>query len=594
MLYALLIPLLFLFVGVALDLGWYYFNVSRLQNAADAAALAGAQDLVARNNTIFKGYKITLVENKFSGYPDPDEDIFTDESDVVAADYVRKNLSSDASATTLKDDLGNAYAYTMIDNWSPNASEVTMTPYLRQDGDVFYYVVHLTENIRHFLMPGRYEPIPAPVVAVAMLTKDTTPEPPFIPRDPGKGSEQELPDGTDILTEMYKLEDVSVVRNWEWEKNATNKQYEDFMHKSKYSGSWTEYQEGSKKVYYTAGKYYRTEPIYVYDGSKSTSSSVHSSITKVDSLNVDFNPDIDYKLTDDSEDWDIGYTFPEGLKQTYRSSTGGYDLRIHANIDFETPFSVRTGDNYNATANPEDALYVRIESEPFNPLSFKTSHTYYSTVRQIFINIKQSNMDEQYRPLVIFYDGPEQMTANSTVRESQPVILTLNADARVILFAPNSPVVIRGNNHKMQGFVIAKEFVQLTEASDYYQEDGKYYNSSAKTKEYYYVAEEAVFIDEHGNVQTKALPANAWRDAIYDDDIEKPVGNTRIANSNYEKVYKIAGNDSYKIGDDSFYDSFKIPSLKRTIYTYLDNYTDNEKDNSVDMLFTKYRASWID
>ena len=103
-------------------------------------------------------------------------------------------------------------------------------------------------------------------------------------------------------------------------------------------------------------------------------------------------------------------------------------------------------------------MYVRIESEPFNPLSFKPAHTYYSTVRQIFINVNQSNMDEKYRPLVIFYDGPEQMEANSSVRDSQPVVLTLNDDARVILFAPNSPVVIRGNNHKMQGFVIAKEY----------------------------------------------------------------------------------------------------------------------------------------
>ena len=39
-LFALMIPVILLFVGLALDLGWYYLNVSRLQNAADAAALA--------------------------------------------------------------------------------------------------------------------------------------------------------------------------------------------------------------------------------------------------------------------------------------------------------------------------------------------------------------------------------------------------------------------------------------------------------------------------------------------------------------------------------------------------------------------------
>lgn len=40
--YAVLIPTLFAFAGVGLDLGWYYLTVYRMQNAADAAVLAGA------------------------------------------------------------------------------------------------------------------------------------------------------------------------------------------------------------------------------------------------------------------------------------------------------------------------------------------------------------------------------------------------------------------------------------------------------------------------------------------------------------------------------------------------------------------------
>ena len=40
--WALLTPIFILFLGFGMDLGWYYLNVSRLQNAADAAALAGA------------------------------------------------------------------------------------------------------------------------------------------------------------------------------------------------------------------------------------------------------------------------------------------------------------------------------------------------------------------------------------------------------------------------------------------------------------------------------------------------------------------------------------------------------------------------
>ena len=58
-LYALLMPLLFLFVGVGLDLGWYYLNVSRLQNAADAAALAGAQALVKTED--FNNYLVVSL-----------------------------------------------------------------------------------------------------------------------------------------------------------------------------------------------------------------------------------------------------------------------------------------------------------------------------------------------------------------------------------------------------------------------------------------------------------------------------------------------------------------------------------------------------
>ena len=42
---ALLMPIFLLMLGIALDLGWYYLNVSRLQNAADAAAIAGAQEI---------------------------------------------------------------------------------------------------------------------------------------------------------------------------------------------------------------------------------------------------------------------------------------------------------------------------------------------------------------------------------------------------------------------------------------------------------------------------------------------------------------------------------------------------------------------
>ena len=74
-LFALCIPIILLFVGLALDLGWYYLNVSRLQNAADAAALAGANSLVKGEQTPFADYFVSrLSENRlpddFESYAD--------------------------------------------------------------------------------------------------------------------------------------------------------------------------------------------------------------------------------------------------------------------------------------------------------------------------------------------------------------------------------------------------------------------------------------------------------------------------------------------------------------------------------------------
>ena len=587
-------PLLFLLLGVALDLGWYYFNVSRLQNAADAAALAGAQELAAHNSN-FKGYNIVLVDKKFSVYPEPDEDISTAEGDEVAADYVRRNLSSDDKATALTNEAGT-YAYTVTDNWSPNSSKVTMTPHLGQNDDAFYYVVHLTEDIRHFLMPGRYEPIPAPVIAVAMLTKQIIPD---NARPQGGGAENKI-EGTDLLTEMYNLEDKSVTRNWEVQTYASEADFSKFYNGAKkYVDHVNEYQD--KKVNYdkNVSTRYRYEKAEVKAGSTNQGSSQgkmynYTEEQGIDSLNLDFKADVQFTKEWSEAEWadfDIKYSDSSAVTYINGANSSTADLRIHSTFNFTTPYTVRQNRTEEQVAqNPEDALYVRIESEPIKPLSFRTTHRSYSSVRQIFLNINQSNMAENDRPLVFFYEGPEKINDNSSVRDSQPVVLTLNADARVILFAPYSPVVIRGNNHKMQGFVIAKEFVQLTTASDYYQENGRYFNSSAKTKEYFYVPEEGTFIDSVGNVQTKPLDSGANRDRN-DSEVFPEGAITRIKNENYEKVYNFS---VFRLAEGSHYDSFKIAELKRNVYTYLDYYTNAEKDDSVDMFFTTMRASWID
>ena len=144
-----------MFVCVGLDFGWYYLNVSRLQNAADAAVLAGAQELVKDTENFSNIQSISLVDS-YRGTTD-DTDISA--GNAVAKFYADKNLSnSDAAAE-------------MTNSWTKGTVTDIETLYKDGDGN-FYYVVHLMENIKHFIMPGWFDDMGAPVVAIAMLSKD--------------------------------------------------------------------------------------------------------------------------------------------------------------------------------------------------------------------------------------------------------------------------------------------------------------------------------------------------------------------------------------------------------------------------------------
>lgn len=45
-----------------MDLGWYYLNVSRMQNAADAACLAGVREfLKGGDESLYSDYKDTAL-----------------------------------------------------------------------------------------------------------------------------------------------------------------------------------------------------------------------------------------------------------------------------------------------------------------------------------------------------------------------------------------------------------------------------------------------------------------------------------------------------------------------------------------------------
>ena len=662
--YALMIPILMFAAGVGLDLGWYYLNVSRLQNAADASVIAGAKAL-ANDKTNFNHYKYKNLVDKYPiNMPDPDNKDIT-AGNLAAANYALKNLSSD---TTYKDE-GNE-VYTLKDNYTRGHNTITMTPGLYKDvQNNYYYVIGLSENIHHFFL-GFLDDMKAGVVAVAMLKHHV-----IVP-SPGEDIET-IVDGTNILSEMYALTSVSVIKNWEWYEQYENKNddYHAALNRDDidiYGGNWNEYQakddaKNQKNIQYEQGKKYRTETVDVFARSGSEGTTTGNKYNHeekfIDSLNLDFKADILFSNQWKMKQWKDFDIIPDSsVPFSYAnmaSNDAKVNLRIHATFNFEKPFSKEKRQQgkgkgkYDPETNPEDVLFVRIESEPIRPLAFKEDHRSYNSVRQIILNINQPNTGANDRPLMFFYTGPETLDKDydyedldddSHVRASQPVILNLNADARVCLFAPHSPVVINGNNNKMQGFVIAKKFVRLTTEDDYdtRQEDGekRYFDKSNPNKEYFLKEDTEhgndLFIDEYGNVDTRDLPLNSSytrypdylaqlkndsersdylqqlksdqyylnhlkEDSAYANCSEVPERADKIDFDyfdDYEKIYKLT---AFNLNTSSYYDSFQVDSLKRNVYTYLDNYLthrdndpDNDKPYSTDMFLTTIRSTWID
>lgn len=176
----------------------------------------------------------------------------------------------------------------MKDNYTRGDPTIVLKPSLYKDiNNNYYYVVHLSEDIHHFFL-GFLEDMNAGVVAVAKLNYVP------LPRPQGTGAEIVVPEGTNILAEMYKIEDVSVIRNWEWQdwygkdyyvtyekdnpggKNSGVKKgdtiktkpiddYKAMTGKDIYTGNWGAFENKAEgqHVRYKAGDHYRYETITV-------------------------------------------------------------------------------------------------------------------------------------------------------------------------------------------------------------------------------------------------------------------------------------------------------------------------------------------
>ena len=496
--FALMIPMTFMFFGAAFEFGWWYLNQSRLQNAADAAVVAGAYKIKEESDPKLRlrNYKkvefISNDDDEFKKFIKLKQTATVDRSDAEeyisykdAIKYVKDNLPEEYV-------IGNEDAKKYAED-DPVVKLNEPEAYLVKDSKTvtehIYYAVELSGTLDHLFEITKYlGEMPIKAVALTRLTQEIN--------------------GEALLPQVLLHRDGDADKGikpkiiYDWQRSGQT--YSNPRTIRTTNGD----DQASRRIEYTAGNTYRTEKI-VLDGESGESkgsaamentgdkywrayaASVKNGKYEMDDMFIDFRPEIVYDSRSFKEDWDITMPALSGMSyQNMVETKNSLALRILATIDFKEPYKIRANTDSNGneikdsqgnSLLPTDPLYVRIESEPIYNDGITGGH---SSVRQIIINVNAASDDPTgyntkkddegnyiYRPLVIYYEGPEKLanTINpeSTVRDSKPVIINLNADFRGIIVMDNSPVVINGNGHKFYGFVIAKEYKHVKTAADF-------------------------------------------------------------------------------------------------------------------------------
>ena len=539
-----MLPVFFTFVGAAADLGWWYFNESRLQNAADSAVLAGANEIIKAASSDSsekdkKDFSLTFVNEVPDGYlrfEQGTSGAVIAQGDIVAQQYADRNFSDEH----LKNDKDffKTYSYGDRVNYEP-----------------FYYVVELKGKANHlFTIMEKFGDMNTRAIAVARIFYDAPPPQEKPPEEVDTASKKLA--AINVVSGNWELEAAKSSNKWKEPKdNLDNYYVKNALNNYDKDKIWINY--NSKENTYKSGKNYRyaivdvkpassnariktnttwqttytdENELYQLNNPDSLIFGFRQDIQRIKDGTVTYNNDADesvkrienYTKAQFEKDWDIRNDYPYDRKTEIRyinSGSGEWwnktrDMRIH-NIFNISNFNVRSNRTEEAKQiDPYDILWVRIESEAFLPLSMlginKSSHYDYKSVRQIVLNVNEDNTEKltdsdgnvlqdeygrdlyKYRPVVIFYDGPEKIDMNSHIRDSKPVILNLNADFRGILFAPNSPVVINDNGHKFDGFIVAKRYYKFDKnpGSGYSEVTNSYNNHS-----------NLMYVDKYGEVQ---------------------------------------------------------------------------------------------
>ena len=477
---ALLLPMLVFFGGMAIDFGRAYLYKSDLQNAADAAALAGVTAASGSGSA-------RLVDTIPFGF------LKNGEADKLV---VAKN----AANVILVKDTGAASA-------NESNTKLRMTKEGKDpevDADTYYYMVELTDEVKM-------------VFAQLFLPQSLIPNDWNMKVSVKAWAKARINDGKNLDYMTRKAISKEIAYNFD---------------------EWIKHVGGNSSVAQQLS--FTTNIVYDYEnGTRSEVFHMNNSTPERKDLFINLRQDI-WANSAFAANWDLSYFrgksynelndffYDLSIRLPYPKNDGTLDLkhitldqfiRNYAEaVDGINDLNTLTGKDFNKYVNvdkalemltsavkdvinvdegypvrqnldslpksevsfvyntdernSQDPLFVRIESEEFNSNdNGKTTNSasggVTNSVRDISIKINADNTgktDEgyDYRPLVFFYEGPVDADGNRGVgRKSNTVELVLNADFKGIIYAPNSPVHIKvtGENRKFRGYIIAKSLV---------------------------------------------------------------------------------------------------------------------------------------
>lgn len=561
-------PIICAFVGVAMDFGWLYLNQSRLQNAADAAATAGAKSLLEDEMPLSDYSYANLIANTDSGLQEMQEKNIisnrTKNKGTTSKPEAGDSIAKYYAAYSLQDWLGSTKTKLVTtDNVGLDSSgyenvkfESTLYGQNNNDYAALYYTVKLSTKLEHLfggiLEYFGLEKLPAVATASVKITH-------IYETDQYDDPSNTYPHGPSLYDQMKKKEKDETYATWEDIVVAKNGSSTQANNRSVLTGGAS----------YTSGNSYRTEVSLLngngFKSGKGNPASAGVDQTAYDDLFIDYQGemnkgmslgiDVDLDVSKTSGNWDYGNTLSNNLQYSYR---------IHFPVCINIAYPIRSG------KKPPDSLYAFIEQEPIVRTVTRSDGSTYnrgnmSSVRQIIISANKANTNtDTDRPIVFFYEGPEIATKKENsavydgdddyvgVRPFLPVILNLNANFRGIIFAPNNPVVINGNGYKLEGFVVGKSFKRLKTAADFESEGYKSttYNG---VKTYIHKDNLTKTSVPSGYVSIKALINGNWISCY----VQNGQWYSRSSNPDYTQYAQINYNND--TGKYAFFDKILLP-----------------------------------